>query len=95
MTFGEIQLKRIQDKLQGLLKDYSSVQKENLVLKEQVEKSALRETQLKNTIDELRQQVNILKLNAGEMTDSDKKEIEKKINAYIKEIDRCITLLSE
>ena len=73
----------------------SLVQKENLALKEQVEKSDLRESQLKDTIEELRQQVSILKLSAGEMTETDKKEIEKKINAYIKEIDRCITLLSE
>jgi hypothetical protein len=46
-------------------------------------------------LDELRQQVSILKLNAGGMNDRDKKEIEKKINSYLKEIDRCIALLGE
>jgi len=29
------------------------------------------------------------------MSEADKKEFEKKINAYLKEIDRCIALLSE
>ncbi len=46
-------------------------------------------------IQQLRIQLDAVKLNAGEMTASDKKEIEKKINAYLKEIDRCIALLGE
>ena len=29
------------------------------------------------------------------MNDTDKKELEKKINSYLKEIDRCIALLGE
>lgn len=95
MSFGEIQLKRIQDKLQVLLREYSTLQKENTALKEQLEKSDKQTKLLQTNIDELRQQVNVLKLNAGDMSEADKKEFEKKINAYIKEIDRCITLLSE
>jgi len=43
----------------------------------------------------LKQQVNVLRLTAGEMNDADKKELEKKLNTYLKEIDRCIALLGE
>lgn len=46
-------------------------------------------------IQQLRTQLDAVKLNAGELAASDKKEIEKKINAYLKEIDRCIALLGE
>lgn len=46
-------------------------------------------------IQALRTQVDVLKLNAGELVMADKKEIEKKINTYLKEIDRCIALLGE
>ncbi len=92
MSTTEEQLKRIQDKLQQLLKQHASVRKENEKLKEELgitrEKLSLQQLYL----DELRQQVSILKLNAGGMNDRDKKEIEKKINSYLKEIDRCIAL---
>jgi chromosome segregation ATPase len=95
MSTTEEQLKRIQDKLQQLLKQQASVRKENEKLKEELgmarEKLSLQQLYL----DELRQQVSILKLNAGGMNERDKKEIEKKINSYLKEIDRCIALLGE
>ena len=95
MSTTEEQLKRIQDKLQQLLKQHASVRKENEKLKEELgitrEKLSLQQLYL----DELRQQVSILKLNAGGMNERDKKEIEKKINSYLKEIDRCIALLGE
>jgi hypothetical protein len=29
------------------------------------------------------------------MSETDKKEFEKKINSYVKEIDRCIAMLSQ
>ena len=95
MNTTEEQLKRIQDKLQQLLKQHAAVRRENEKLKEELgiaqEKLSLQQLYL----DELRQQVSILKLNAGGMNDRDKKEMEKKINSYLKEIDRCIALLGE
>ena len=47
------------------------------------------------TINKLEQQVAILKSAAGQMTEPDKKLFEKHINQYIKDIDKCIGLLSE
>ncbi len=95
MNTTEQHLKRIQDKLQQLLKQYAVMQKENVRLKDELqvawEKFSI---QQKNT-EELKQQVSVLKLNAGEMNEADKKEFEKRINSYLKEIDRCIALLGE
>jgi hypothetical protein len=48
-----------------------------------------------NRINQLEQQVGILKSAAGKMDEADKKLFEKHINQYIKEIDKCIGLLSE
>lgn len=95
MSNTEQHLKRIQDKLQQLLKQYTTVQKENNKLKEQLVSANQKTTAQQKNMDELRQQVSILKLNAGEMSETDKKEFEKRINTYVKEIDRCIALLSE
>lgn len=95
MSDLETQLKRIQEKLQQVLKDHSSLQKENLRLKEELDKNRNQSFANQQTIEELKQQVDVLKISSGDWDESDKKEFEKRINSYIKEIDRCIALLSE
>ncbi|HET6767717.1 MAG TPA: hypothetical protein VFH08_09970 [Chitinophagaceae bacterium] len=95
MSDLEVQLKRIQDKLQQVLKDHSSLQKENLRLKEELDKNRNQSFANQQTIEELKQQVDVLKISSGDWDESDKKEFEKRINSYIKEIDRCIALFSE
>jgi phage tail tube protein FII len=91
----EIQLKRIQDKLQQVLKDYAALQKENLRLKEELDKNRTQTFAHQQNIEDLKQQVEVLKITSGDWEEGDKKEFEKRINSYIKEIDRCIALLSE
>lgn len=95
MTNTEQYFKRIHDKLQQLLKQYSAVQKENNRLKTELD-AALEKisSQQKNT-DELKQQISILKISTADMSEADKKDFEKRINGYLKEIDRCIALLGE
>lgn len=95
MSTAEQQLKRIQDKLQQLLKQHSAVRKENSKLNEEIEVLNKKILTQQQSADELKQQVSILKLNAGEMGEADKKEFEKRINAYVKEIDRCIAMLGK
>jgi hypothetical protein len=92
---AEQHLKRIQEKLQQLLKQYIFFQKENNRLKEELEKTKEQSLQHQQSVIHLKQQVDILKLNTGEMKEVDKKEFEKRINSYLKEIDRCIALLGE
>lgn len=95
MSTTEQQLKRIQDKLRQLLKQYTVVQKENRKLREELDAANQKNTAHQQAADELKLQISILKLNTGEMNDADKKEMEKRLNAYLKEIDRCIALLGE
>ena len=95
MNQTEQHLKRIRDKVQQLLKQHASIQKENSLLKEELEKSKAQSLQHQQSVTHLKQQIDVLKLSAGEMKEADKKEIEKRINSYLKEIDRCIALLGE
>jgi len=95
MSDLEVQLKRIQDKLQQVLKDHSALQKENLRLKEELDKNRTQSFAHQQNIEDLKQQVEVLKITSGDWEEGDKKEFEKRINSYIKEIDRCIALLSE
>lgn len=95
MSNPEQHLKRIQDKLQHLLKQHAALQKENSKLKEDLGLAQQKITAQQKGTDELKQQVSILKVSAGEMSEADKKDFEKRINSYLKEIDRCITLLGQ
>ena len=95
MSDLEIQLKRIQDKLQQVLKEHAALQKENLRLKEELDKNRTQSFSNQQNIEDLKQQVDVLKITSGDWDPTDKKEFEKRINSYIKEIDRCIALLSE
>jgi chromosome segregation ATPase len=91
----EANIKRVNNKLQQLLKQYQFLQKENERKNREI--AALNEANQNQAkqIEELQQQVMILKSAAGEMNPADKKEFEKHINQYLKEIDKCIGLLSE
>lgn len=93
MNPTEQQLKRIQDKLQAMLKQHAALQKEHVKLKEEL--SGLRTTHQdqQQHLDALKQQVSILKAGGGGMSPDEKKEFERRINGYLKEIDRCIASL--
>lgn len=95
MNAAEQYLKSIQEKLQQLLKNYTAMQKENAKLKEELADARQKAAAQLKITEELKQQVSILKLSSGEMNETEKKEFEKRINGYIKEIDRCIALLGE
>jgi methyl-accepting chemotaxis protein len=88
-------IKRVNDKLQKLLKQYQQLQKDNERQSRMIKE--LQETKEKQTatISTLQQQTDILKASAGQMNTADKKAFEKHINQYIKEIDKCIGLLSD
>lgn len=91
----EEQIKRIHDKLQQLTRQHALLQKENTQLRQQLLESREQTGQHQAQLDSLKQQVQVLRLGAGEWNSEDKKEFEKRINQYLKEIDRCIALLGE
>ena len=85
----------VNDKLQLLLKQLARVQKENEKLRTELEESRGKEQAAQQRINELEQQTAILKYAAGEMDEKEKKDFEKQINHYIREIDKCIAFLSQ
>lgn len=95
MTETEVQLKRIHTKLQQLLKQHTALQKENSQLKEELYSVKKQVAAQDENTESLKQQVTVLKYSNGDMSEVDKKEFEKKINLYVKEIDRCIVMLSQ
>ncbi len=89
------QFNTILEKIQLLMKGMEHLKKENAKLKIELEEIKGHEQEGKQRIDELQQQASILKLAAGDLNEKDKKAFEKKINQYIKEIDKCIVFLSQ
>jgi hypothetical protein len=95
MTQPEIQLKRVHEKVLLLLKQHQSLQKENERLKEDLKKMQVRGESLSRDADKYRQQAEVLKLSGRGMEEADKKMLEKRLNHYVREIDKCIALLQE
>ncbi len=88
------QIQNITDKIQLLLKQYTDSQKEiqklikeNTSLKKQVEEKNIQSEQLQ-------QKVEALRLTSVSLNDDVKKDLEKRINSYLKEIDNCLALLN-
>lgn len=89
------QFNTLADKLQLLLKLVARLQKENERLKGELQATREQEQAAYQRIDELQQQTAVLKYAAGEMDEREKKDFEKKINQYLREIDKCIAFLSQ
>jgi chromosome segregation ATPase len=89
------QFTTLYEKLQQVLRQYNRLEKDNDKLREELEASKKKEAATQGRVEELQQQVSILKLAAGEMSDKDKKTFERKLNQYVKEIDKTIAYLSK
>jgi chromosome segregation ATPase len=95
MSNLEQHIKSVNAKLQQLLKNYAVLQKENETLKQNNKELTEKGKAHQETIDELQQKLSILKASTGQMTDAEKKDFEKRVSTYIKDIDKCITILNE
>jgi len=95
MSVVENDIKRVNNKLQQLLKQYLLLQKENEKLNEEVKQLRVNNEQQQSQIEQFQIQVSLLKSASSQMNETDKRTFERKINQYIKDIDKCITMLSE
>lgn len=86
---------RIQSKLQDLLKKHADLQKQVVKQQEVITSLKQKEEEQSNKIRLLEEQQYILKSATGKLNDADKKAFEQTIGKYIREIDKCIALLSE
>jgi hypothetical protein len=87
-------IKQVNSKLQVLLKEFAVLQNENLQLKNANNALAEQAIIQKSTIETLKQEQLILKASVDKMDEHEKKELEKKINGFLKSIDKSIALLS-
>lgn len=87
--------KRIQDKLQQVLQQYQVLQKDNDRLTKEVRELRARDAVQAKKIGELENKIAALKTATGQLDEADKKDLDKRLHQYIREIDRCIAMLSQ
>ena len=90
----EDKIKAIQEKLQLLVKQNAAIQKENQSLKAALSDASTQLADATRAAGALQHQLDAKKYSQALMNSDEKKEFEKKINGYVKEIDKCIALLS-
>lgn len=89
------QIERIQTKLQHKLKEAAVLKKENEQIKKQLEQLKNKMEELTSTLEIVQHQNAILKASTQNLDAADKKEFESTINKYIRDIEKCMALLSE
>jgi chromosome segregation ATPase len=90
----DIQLQNIQQKLQQVMRQYQHLQKENDQLKAELKHSQSLLAEKNKQLAELQQKADVLKLGVKEYSDQEKKDLEKRIDEYLKEIEKCLALLN-
>jgi predicted membrane chloride channel (bestrophin family) len=90
----ELQMKSIQEKLQLLLRQQAHLQKENQRLKKDLEKALGHHSEKEQLILNLEQKLATIQLGAGNLNEAEKTALGKRIDSYLKEIDKCMALLN-
>ena len=87
------QVSRIEKKLLQVLKQYSIVQKENGQLQKETKRLKEQLDIVNAEKNRLQQQADAGTISGGDMKKTSKKELENRINVYLKDIDKCLALL--
>jgi chromosome segregation ATPase len=86
---------RIEEKLGLLTSKLRDYKRENEKMRKELEDKKLQWDELKTKNEEMELQMTLLRNGASGDVKTSKSVLEKKINEYIKEIDRCIALLGD
>ncbi len=90
----DLHIKAVQERLQLLLKSHQTLVRENQRLQKELEKSQQLVASRDEHVHALQQQVDALKLGTSAHSPEEKALLEKRINGYLKEIDKCLALLN-
>ena len=95
MKTSEEQLKILNEKLQLLVKKFAMLKKENTSMATALNESQIQEKASQEKISRLEMETSILKASAGKMDDKERVDFEKQINHYIKDLEKCMTMLNK
>jgi cell division protein FtsB len=91
----ETHITRINNKLQEVLKHYEVLKKQNVQQTETIQVLTAEKNAQIQKIRLLEEQQYLLKSIARKLDEKEKKSFEQALGKYIREIDKCIAMLSE
>ena len=86
-------LEVITEKLQHLAKRHLQLKNENLQLKKDIEKYERELAQQKEQVNTLQQTIDVLKIGGQNWSEEEKRILEKRLEIYLREIEKCLQLL--
>ncbi|MES2776997.1 MAG: hypothetical protein V4722_22665 [Bacteroidota bacterium] len=92
---NEMLLTEIYTRLQKLVKEHEHLKKENAKLKADLDKKDQQQLAWTEREQQLKNQVATLQTMGKQLDEPAKKDLEKRINEYIRHIDKAIALLNE
>ena len=96
MSANEKTLTHFTTRVRQLILQYKEIQKENGELMAKVEQCNARVQELEDKLIQARNNYNSLKMaKMIEISDSDMEESQKRLSKLIRDVNKCITLLSE
>ena len=95
MSQLETHINRINNKLQEVLKNYDALKKQHVQQVETIQVLTAEKKAHEQKIRLLEEQQYLLKSMAGKLDEKEKKSFEQALGKYIREIDKCIAMLSE
>ena len=95
MSQLETHINRINNKLQEVLKNYDALKKQHVQQVETIQVLTAEKKAHQQKIRLLEEQQYLLKSMAGKLDEKEKKSFEQALGKYIREIDKCIAMLSE
>jgi len=91
----QLLLTEIYTRLQKLVKEHEQLKKENAKLKVELQKKSQQQEAFTEKEQQLKDQIAILQTTGKNLDEATKKALEKRINEYIRNIDKTIALLHE
>ena len=95
MSIQDEHIKRIEEKLSKLLCRLRDLEKDNKLLQKEINNKNLICEDLRKKVEQLELGINLHKASESDDSQISRNALDKKINEYIKEIDRCIALLGD
>lgn len=90
----DAQLKSLHYKIQLLLKQNQLLYKQNTVLQAEKEVLQLSLNDKSEMLQSLHRQIDVLKLSSKALDEREKKQLEKRINIYLADIEKCLAILN-
>lgn len=95
MADVKIHINRIEEKLSALSLKIRSLKKENEKVRKELEEKTIECDLATSTVKQMELKLNVIKSTESDDSKESRTALEKKINDYIREIDKCIALLGD